>query len=1413
MVTGFSLAHAQPTLQASHTTVLAPSQSGEFGAVTSRPAGLEPSLGGTPAPALPAPNYDEQAFEVFSQSFSSLAYNVTAIAQTDSNGYGPAYLLNGLTPQGYWYQVGVQFNWPDESGSVWGYTPGFEMAYETFNPSGDSIFPSGGGGGDGNFSGPVSSGDSILLSLYFSGGDVVMYAHDWNTGATAQQALSAEGSTDFKGGGQNGFFTGLMTEWYHASETLSNEGEVTYTDSTSTLSSAILLADEWVPPGGPTVFDSSSSALSFTNDPTQLQEFSTNGLTIYADAHQFITGALTTTPTSITLLPAGDSAPLSASNEFTISYVMAGVQTAALYSGGTLTLESDPNTNVTISGTSTGSTTSERWVLDSGVLPVAVPSGSTVTYYYFDLLAQQASDSIVGGGTPTPVLAYTSALPGATSQQPTPVTLALSPSTRSSIWALRGSTASVNSPISSAASEQWVTGTPEWTVSSADQQEFDLVFYHQYDVIPSFQVIGGGTGYSAPAPLCTVLGQQQSVPLGSMIWLDAGPSCSYPNTLGGSGQDERWATSSSSVAVSASGPLSPTYYNQLFDTISYAVSGGGTGYGDPAVTCAQFGTQTTVLAGTLAWADAGSSCAYAATLPGSTQNERWATPTRNVAVAESGTISDVYQNQYSLGLSYSISGGGSPQVSVTGTSLGATSTTAYASGTLVWLDAGTQYSLSNPLGGSSSSERWFTVATTTGELSGPETFSGTYYHQFFIAALFDLVGGGAPTAPAITYTALGSAHSTALATTSQSFWADAGSHYSAPSRLNGTALTERWSSPADSGTILRSATLSFTYYRQYLLRVSGADVSSGWYNASSTATLSLQGTYNRTAGVGERVTGYSLDGGTTAVVAPTTGNVTIDVQMNAPHQLSIGSVKQYQVSLDSSTIEALVSMTQPTIAGDGHWYDQGTPVSLVLNGVWNRSAGSGQRLVSYSINGQLTAVATSGTLDALALSSISSPEAVSAVITAQYQLSTNSDSIESVTAPPISGDAGWYDSGTPVTVVYDHSWNSTSGQSRASAVSYTIDNGTPTPLNRAGNGTFSVQVTMNAPQAVEIQSVTQYRLEVSGGNDVIISQSSPTGDSFYDSGSTVTVGTDYTWGVVNGNTRQNLLSYTLDGQTNNVTRADSGTFTTPSIVLTAPQELTFAPVTQYLISFQFKDSTGASTITPTSFQIQVDDPQVINVTGSGLWLDSGEEYQIYSVVWEGVNVMPSSQTVYTANAPINQTLTDRVYAATVKTTDYLGLPVSGAQASITLANGTAIHRTTSSDGTLNLGLIPLGTFHGSLSYLGTTTPVSGDAATQTQTPVKVLLSYPTLGTLAAIVVLVVTGLLLALRRRRAPVLSTVSTMKPEAEAPETLLAVACGYCGATPEPGDPFCKQCGALLEPAPSAQSEPGSAALPEDK
>ncbi len=162
--------------------------------------------------------YDEQVGVTFTQNFSKLAFNVTAVAFTDPNGVGPGYLVNGLTDHGYWYQVGLSYNWPFTLG---GFNSGFRMNYEVFDNTGVSVDPYNGGGGLKPFDGPVNAGDIVLLSLSFTSGSVVMRAMDWETGAVSSHSYRANGSL-FVGlqsslSSPLGFFTGLMTEQYHSS--------------------------------------------------------------------------------------------------------------------------------------------------------------------------------------------------------------------------------------------------------------------------------------------------------------------------------------------------------------------------------------------------------------------------------------------------------------------------------------------------------------------------------------------------------------------------------------------------------------------------------------------------------------------------------------------------------------------------------------------------------------------------------------------------------------------------------------------------------------------------------------------------------------------------------------------------------------------------------------------------------------------------------------------------------------------------------------------------------------------------------------------------------------------------------------------------------------------------------------------
>ncbi|MEM3656587.1 MAG: hypothetical protein QXP58_08760 [Thermoprotei archaeon] len=251
-------------------------------------------------PTQPAPNqsspipsavWDEQLGETFTQNFVSLAFNVTAVAQNDSYGYGPAYLLNGLSNSGYWYQVGLSYNWPYLKG---GHVSGFEMNYEVFAPNGTSIFPASGGGGLLPFSGPVNPGDTVLLKLYFSGGNVIMGAFDWNTGASGSISYSGEGATYFVGltnsPEQNGFFTGLMTEWYHVNPYYGGEQEVVYFEQGFSFSTAWLWMDEWDTNNGTILFSTS------TPNPVQLTSglypYSYGGAVEYASSNMFITGEI-----------------------------------------------------------------------------------------------------------------------------------------------------------------------------------------------------------------------------------------------------------------------------------------------------------------------------------------------------------------------------------------------------------------------------------------------------------------------------------------------------------------------------------------------------------------------------------------------------------------------------------------------------------------------------------------------------------------------------------------------------------------------------------------------------------------------------------------------------------------------------------------------------------------------------------------------------------------------------------------------------------------------------------------------------------------------------------------------------------------------------------------------------------------
>jgi hypothetical protein len=138
-------------------------------------------------------------------------------------------------------------------------------------------------------------------------------------------------------------------------------------------------------------------------------------------------------------------------------------------------------------------------------------------------------------------------------------------------------------------------------------------------------------------------------------------------------------------------------------------------------------------------------------------------------------------------------------------------------------------------------------------------------------------------------------------------------------------------------------------------------------------------------------------------------------------------------------------------------------------------------------------------------------------------------------------------------------------------------------------------------------------------------------------------------------------------------------------------------------------------------------------------------------MWEGTGVGPIPPPSFAVTAaPLNVTLDTRVYAASLRVLDLLGLPVSGAQVSMTLVNGTTLTGTTGGDGSFAVSMVPLGAFTAKVTNMGVSTQVVGDASSSL--PVaqgRILLSLVSLSVIISVVAGAgVTGVFLLRRKRR-----------------------------------------------------------------
>ncbi len=505
----------------------------------------------------------------------------------------------------------------------------------------------------------------------------------------------------------------------------------------------------------------------------------------------------------------------------------------------------DYNTAVSFPANPTGQAANVRWQAFGALSFTDTTGGNTHNANYYKQFQLTLSYSLSGGGSPSP--------PIFTANQFGPPVGQILTITPTGYWFDSGAWSLTNPLGGSTASERWQTSQASGTVSSA--QTIVFVYFHQFLDAFAYFIVSGGSP-TAPTLTYTSLGSSSAATLSATstsFWTDAGSAWSMTNPLVGSSATERWLSNSASGSVSSTTiqSVTVTYNHQFRWTLSYSVNGGGAPTA-PTFTANQFGTPFSQILTTTAtqyWFDNGASWSVTNPLSPSGASERWQT-----SLAPSGTISSpqttafAYYHQFLDSFAYSVLGGGSP----TAPTLTYVSTASTSTGTLAtlltsfWIDAGSSWSTTNPLAGSSANERWQSNSAS-GSVTSTTTQSVTvfYYHQFLQTLSYSLVGGGSPSSPAFTANQFGSSFGQILTTSATGYWFDSGASWSLTNPLSASTASERWqTNQAVSGAISGTQTIVVIYYHQYLvtLQYNIANSPAGSGLSNPTATFSQFGT-------------------------------------------------------------------------------------------------------------------------------------------------------------------------------------------------------------------------------------------------------------------------------------------------------------------------------------------------------------------------------------------------------------------------------------------------------------------------------------------------------------------------------------------------------------------------------------------
>lgn len=187
----------------------------------------------------------------------------------------------------------------------------------------------------------------------------------------------------------------------------------------------------------------------------------------------------------------------------------------------------------------------------------------------------------------------------------------------------------------------------------------------------------------------------------------------------------------------------------------------------------------------------------------------------------------------------------------------------------------------------------------------------------------------------------------------------------------------------------------------------------------------------------------------------------------------------------------------------------------------------------------------------------------------------------------------------------------------------------------------------------------------------------------------------------------------------------SGGANSTSLTVTAARRLT-VPLdytSQYLVTLRFVDA-NSRPLSPSDVLVQGPGFSGSAPPGMTMWLNAGATYTVTQAKWMQENAL-TLQSIQVTH-PGEYTVPMAVYSVTIRVADIYGMPVEGATVTLAPWSGLVLVKTTGANGSVTFAQVPLGTYTGTVSFLGLTSAIASSSVGNVNTTVTLVFSYPVL---------------------------------------------------------------------------------------